>query len=127
MVFNVEGRRDLDSSGTCDQEETDEEFQESLDMPYFETDGDQPQEEFSDTPSRTSVAEDESVLPLHEENQELLPVEKNNISIEDAMVEESEFDGQKLSSSSVLQTELCPEPGSSSATSEDTLEDLEIL
>lgn len=126
MVFNVEGRRDLDSSGTCDQEETDE-FQESLDMPYFETDGDQPQEEFSDTPSRTSVAEDESVLPLHEVNQELLPVEKNYISIEDAMVEESEFDGQKLSSSSVLQTELCPEPGSSTATSEDTLEDLEIL
>ncbi|KAF4111507.1 A-kinase anchor protein 13 isoform X3 [Onychostoma macrolepis] len=127
MTFNVEGRRDLDSSGTCDQEETDEEFQESLEMPYFETDGDQQKEEFSDAPSRTSVAEDESVLHLHEVNQELLPVEKINLSVEDAMVEESEFDGQKLSSSSVLQTELDPEPGSSTATSEDTLEDLEVL
>lgn len=111
----------------CDREETDEEFQESLEMPYFETDGDQPQEEFSDTPSRTLVAEDESVLHLHEVNQELLPVEKINLSIEDSMVEESEFDGQKLSSSSILQTELGPEPGSSTATSEDILEDLEVL
>ncbi len=127
ITCNVEGRRDLDSSGTCDQEETDEEFQESLEMPYFETDCDQQKEEFSDTPSRTSVAEDESVLHLHEVNQELLPVEKINLSLEDSMVEESEFDGQKLSSSSILQTELGPEPRSSTATSEDILEDLEVL
>ncbi|XP_043100441.1 A-kinase anchor protein 13-like isoform X2 [Puntigrus tetrazona] len=113
-----EGRRDLDSSGTCDQEETDEEFQESLEMPYSETDGDPPKEEFSDAPSRTLVAEDESVLHLHEVNQELLSVEKNSL-----LIEESESDGQKLSTSSVLPTELGQAPG----TSEDTSEDLQDL
>uniref|UniRef100_A0A672T065 Uncharacterized protein n=1 Tax=Sinocyclocheilus grahami TaxID=75366 RepID=A0A672T065_SINGR len=122
ITCNVEGSGDLDSSGTCDQEDTDEEFQESLEMPYFETDGEQPKEELSDTTSRTTVAEDESVLHRHEENRELLPVEKTILSSE-----ESEFDGQKLNSSSVLQNELGPEPGSSTATSEDTLEDLEVL
>uniref|UniRef100_A0A673LYL9 Uncharacterized protein n=2 Tax=Sinocyclocheilus rhinocerous TaxID=307959 RepID=A0A673LYL9_9TELE len=122
ITCNVEGSGDLDSSGTCDQEDTDEEFQESLEMPYFETDGEQPKEELSDTTSRITVAEDESVLHRHEENRELLPVEKTILSSE-----VSEFDGQKLNSSSVLQNELGPEPGSSTATSEDTLEDLEVL
>uniref|UniRef100_A0A8C2CCP3 Phorbol-ester/DAG-type domain-containing protein n=1 Tax=Cyprinus carpio TaxID=7962 RepID=A0A8C2CCP3_CYPCA len=122
ITCNVEGTQDLDSSGTCDQEDTDEEFQESLEMPYFETDGDQPKEELSDTTSRTTVDEDESILHLHEVNRELLPVEKSIPSIE-----ESEFDEQKLNSSSVLQAQFGPEPGSSTATREDTLEDLEVL
>ncbi|XP_042615467.1 A-kinase anchor protein 13-like isoform X4 [Cyprinus carpio] len=125
----VEGSRDLDSSGTFDQEEADEEFQESLEMPYMETDGDQQNEELRDTPSRISVTKDESVFHLREVIQELLPVEQPFLSTEDVLVEGSEFDAQKLSSSSVLQTELGPEPGSSAATSEDTLEpeDLKVL
>ncbi|XP_026071984.1 A-kinase anchor protein 13-like isoform X3 [Carassius auratus] len=122
----VEGRRDLEPPGTFDEEEeeeADEEFQESLEMPYMETDGDQQNKELSDTPSRISVAEDESVLHLRELIQELLPVEQPILSTEDVVVE-----GSELSSSSVLQTELNPEPGSSAATSEDTLEpgDLEV-
>ncbi|XP_052416840.1 A-kinase anchor protein 13 isoform X1 [Carassius gibelio] len=122
ITCSVKGRQDLDSSGTCGQEDTDEEFQESLEMPYFETDGNQPKEELSDTTSRTTVDEDDSILHMHEVNRDLLPVEKTIPSIE-----ESEFDGQKLSSSSVLQTELSPESGSTTATSEDTFEDLAVL
>ncbi|XP_016401270.1 A-kinase anchor protein 13-like [Sinocyclocheilus rhinocerous] len=129
ITCNVEGSRDLDSSVIFDQEEADEEFQESLEMQYMETDGDQQNEELRDTTSRISVAEDESVLHLSEVIQELLPVEQPILSIEDVVFEGSEFDGQKVSSSGVLQTELGPEPGSSIATSEDILEpeDLEVL
>ncbi|XP_016307764.1 A-kinase anchor protein 13-like isoform X4 [Sinocyclocheilus anshuiensis] len=129
ITCNVGGSRDLDSSVIFDQEEANEEFQESLEMPYMETDGDQQNEELRDATSRISVAEDESILHLREVIQDVLPVEQPILSIEGVVFEGSEFDGQKLSSSSVLQTELGPEPGSSTATSEDILEpeDLEVL
>ncbi|KAL1271842.1 hypothetical protein QQF64_030858, partial [Cirrhinus molitorella] len=109
ITCNVENRRDLDSSGTVDQEEADEEFLDTLEMPYLETDGDQQKEELGDTTSRTSFAEDDSVLHLHEVNQELLPVEKTIVSVEDAVVERSVFDKPE-SSFSVLRIELGPEP-----------------
>ncbi|KAL0189537.1 hypothetical protein M9458_016636, partial [Cirrhinus mrigala] len=118
FTCNVEDSRDLDSSGMVDQEEADEEFHETLEMPYLETDADQQMEELSDTTSKTSFAEDESILHMHEEKQELLAVEKPILSVEDVIG----FDGPE-SSSNTLQTELAPEPGSS----EDTLEDLEVL
>lgn len=124
---NVEGNQDnLDSSRTSDQEDANEEFQETLEMPYVETDSDQQEEELS----TTSAAEHESVSCLHEINQELPPVENPITSIEDAVEVGSEVDGQRLLSSSyILQTEPEPEPGSPTGTSEDTLEpeDLEVL
>ncbi|XP_039514843.1 A-kinase anchor protein 13 isoform X2 [Pimephales promelas] len=128
---NLEGNQDhLDSSRTSDQEDANEEFQETLEMPYSETDADQQKEELGDTTSRTSVAEHEGVSCLHEINRELLPVEHPILSfIEDAVEEGSEVDGQRLSSFDISQTEPGPEPGSPIATSEDTLEpeDLEVL
>ncbi|RXN38571.1 A-kinase anchor 13-like protein [Labeo rohita] len=118
FMCNVEDSRDLDSSGRVDQEEADEEFHETLEMPYLETDGNQQMEELSDTTSKTSFAEDESIFHLHDEKQELFAVEKTILSIEDSVG----FDGPE-SSSNALQTELAPEHGSS----KDTLEDLEVL
>ncbi|XDV18718.1 hypothetical protein PO909_024356, partial [Leuciscus waleckii] len=123
---NLEGNQDhLDSSRTSDQEDTSEEFQETLEMPYAETDADQQKEELSDITSRTSVAEHEGVSCLHEVNRELLPEENPILSIiEDAVEEGSEVDGQRLLSSfDISQTEPGP------ATSEDTLEpeDLEVI
>ncbi|XP_077084030.1 uncharacterized protein LOC143737014 isoform X3 [Siphateles boraxobius] len=128
---NLEGNQDdLDSSRTSDQEDANEEFQETLEMPYSETDADQ-QEELSDTTSRTSVAEHEGVSCLHVINRELLPVGNPILSfIEDAVDEGSEVDGQRLLSSfDISQTEPGSEPGSPTATSEETLEpeDLEVL
>ncbi|XP_050970397.1 A-kinase anchor protein 13 isoform X4 [Labeo rohita] len=118
FMCNVEDSRDLDSSGRVDQEEADEEFHETLEMPYLETDGNQQMEELSDTTSKTSFAEDESIFHLHDEKQERFAVEKTILSIEDSVG----FDGPE-SSSNALQTELAPEHGSS----KDTLEDLEVL
>lgn len=123
---NVEGNQDhLDSLRTSDHEDANEEFQESLEMPYVETDGNQQDEELS----RTSAAEHESISCLHEINQELLLVENPILSIEDAVEEGCEVDGQRQSSSDILQTEPGPELGSPTAASEDTLEpeDLEVL
>ncbi|XP_048039691.1 A-kinase anchor protein 13-like isoform X4 [Megalobrama amblycephala] len=116
---NVEGNQDhLDSSRTSDQEDANEEFHETLEIPYV--DGDQQEEELS----RTSAAEHESVSCLHEMNQEVSPVENPITSIEDAVEEGSEADRQRLlSSSDILQTE----PGSPTGTSEDTLEPEELL
>lgn len=129
---NLEDNQDhLDSSRTSDQEDASEEFQETLEMPYSETDADQQKEELSDTTSRTSVAEHENVSCLHEINRELLPVENPILSIiEDAVEEGSEVDGLRpLSSFDISQTEPGPELGSPTATSEDTLEpeDLEVI
>ncbi|XP_056115149.1 A-kinase anchor protein 13-like isoform X5 [Rhinichthys klamathensis goyatoka] len=129
---SLEGNQDhLDSSRTSDQEDANEEFQETLEMPYSETDADQQKEEPSDTTSRTSVAEHEGVSCLHEINRELLPVENPILSfIDDAVEEGSRADGQRLLSSfDISQTEPGSEPGTPTATSEDTLEpeDLEVL
>lgn len=122
---NLEDNQDhVDSSRTSDQEDANEEFQNTLEMPYLETHADQQKEELSDTTSRTSIAEHASVSCLHEINRELLPVENPILSfIEDAVEEGSEVDGQRLLSSfDISQTEPGPEPGSPTGASEDTLE-----
>ncbi|XP_067301287.1 A-kinase anchor protein 13 [Pseudorasbora parva] len=121
---NVKGTQDhLDSSATSDQDDDNEEFQETLEMPYLETDADQEKEELGNTTSRTSVAEHESFSCLHEINQELLPGKNQILSFEDAVEERSEVDGQRCARSfEISQIEPGPEPGSPIATSEDTVE-----